>query len=509
MKVLVADDSSFVRRRIREELEAGGYEILEAEDGMQALEILMNETPDLITLDVEMPNMTGYETCLAIRKMMEEEGRNEDLPIVFVTTNDTIEGREQGFIAGATEFVTKSSKKGELLKAVNRYLKPGTEWTGLTALIVDDSKSARFLTVQVLKKDGINFIEAESGEEGLEILKERRDEISLVITDYAMLGMNGVEFCQAIRNDLKMTDLAIIFLTGVSEKSSVLNIFKAGASDYIVKPFVKEELLSRIKMHAEAKLLNQKLNQKILELEKIDKQKDNLLGVITHDLRAPLNGILGFVDILREMNEEEYEHKENEQHDFLKQIQKSGSFLLELINDLLELNSLHTKTVTTNTYYPSLNINDIIKESILHTKNLAKQKDISLGFKNDLPEDTKIKGSKNSLIRVFNNLLTNATKFTPEGGIINVSILESQKEILIEVDDNGVGIPHDLVPKIFDRFTRITNYGTAGERGTGLGLKITKEIIEQHNGVIKIIEKQEAGAKIHVLLPHAKNASLG
>lgn len=285
MKILVVDDSSMIRKIIRKELEDGGYDVIEAKDGLEAItQAAVPSPPDLITLDVKMPKLDGFETC---RKLTEEQYahfftnfKDGKIPIIFVTANDTIEDRKQGFELGATDFVTKPFEKGELLTAVNKILKPVKTSQKLIALVVDDTALARKIVSESLAREGLDVIEAEDGIQAFEIIKKQMSKIDIVITDMMMPRMNGVELTEKIRNELNLADLPVIFLTAMDNQSSLLKIFKAGATDHIVKPFAKEELIARVNVHLEKGQLNKRLRKMVKELHAALEEVKTLGGMI-------------------------------------------------------------------------------------------------------------------------------------------------------------------------------------------------------------------------------------
>lgn len=255
MKVLIVDDERVSRAMFKRELQKGGYEILEASDGFQALHLIHNHQIDLVTLDIDMPDMDGYQVCSWLRgeqfnRQIHEQEKNY-LPIIFLTADTSKESRLKGFRAGATDFVIKGFKPGELLASVNRFLKPGNVLKGLTALLVDDSQLVRELVTKMLLEQSMTVIPAVNGKEGYEILEREHDRIDLVITDLEMPIMNGDIFCRKIRQDLNLRELPVIFLTAVPDRRVLIDLFKAGANDYLVKPFVKEELIARLRVMRE------------------------------------------------------------------------------------------------------------------------------------------------------------------------------------------------------------------------------------------------------------------
>ncbi len=155
-KILVVDDSMTMRKIISDELKAGGFEIIEAEDGAKALlQIANNNIPDLITLDIDMPILDGFSTC---QKLQEEDytrffvhSDNQRVPIIFVTAKDNLTDRMKGFDLGAANFITKPFARGEILAAAKKILYPETHLKNLTVLVADDSATAR-MVVKLLQR---------------------------------------------------------------------------------------------------------------------------------------------------------------------------------------------------------------------------------------------------------------------------------------------------------------------------------------------------------------------
>lgn len=272
-RILVVDDSKTIRMRLREELEEGGYVVSEAANGLEALIRATSEPiPDLITLDIEMPKMDGFATC---RKLREERyarffsrTRDSQLPVVFITGNDNLEDRKKGFELGAVDFISKPFEKGEVLKTVDKILQRTRSAKGITALVADDSRIARRVACACLSREGIEVIEAENGEQALAIIADKRQQIDVVLSDLVMPGMDGKTLCTKIRQELSLVDIPVIFLTAVTELPELIELFKAGGSDYLVKPFAKEELLARVTVHIERNRTQAELRRKIEELKK-------------------------------------------------------------------------------------------------------------------------------------------------------------------------------------------------------------------------------------------------
>jgi two-component system cell cycle response regulator len=277
---MVVDDSAAIRLIIRKELEEGGYRVIEAADGMQALAKAAEYAPvDLITLDIEMPKMDGFTT---FSKFQDEhyvnfikDQKKSGIPVIFVTANDTIEDRQKGFYLGAADFITKPFAKGEIIGAVNKILKHETQLKGMTVLVAEDSAVARKLIVSCLEQEGLSVIETQDGKKAFDLFADKRKAIDLILTDLEMPEMDGIDLCRKIRRELKIADMPIIFLTAVADREKILEVFKAGATDYLVKPFVKEELIARITVQLERTQLTKRLANTVKELSYAKEEADN------------------------------------------------------------------------------------------------------------------------------------------------------------------------------------------------------------------------------------------
>ncbi len=284
-RILVVDDSQTVRMKIRRELEAGGYEVTEARDGLEALVRIGSGPPfDLITLDIEMPRMNGFDTCRRLRSPryagFVDDNRKGDVPIIFITGNDTVEDRKTGFELGAVEFLSKPFSDGEILATINKILHVQDVSQRALALVADDSAVARKVASRSLSMEGIHVIEVEDGQQAYDVISQKKYELDIVITDLIMPRMNGMQLCTSIRGELAMPDIPIIVLTGVPDLSEILKVFKAGATDYLVKPYAKEELLARVNVHIERSRIYRELREKIHLLEDANKKIEVLT---THD----------------------------------------------------------------------------------------------------------------------------------------------------------------------------------------------------------------------------------
>jgi two-component system cell cycle response regulator len=253
--IMVVDDSSTIRKIIQRELSKADYEVMLAKSGMEAIAMLewADTLPDMITLDIDMPKMNGFEVCEKIRDAIEggdeHKQRIAKVPIVFVSANDTIENRQRGYELGVIDFISKPFTSGKILNTINNILNAQEQFPDMTALIVEDSPFIRRIVRNILARHGLKIHEVASGEEALEVVKSENFKIDIVITDYIMPGMSGEDLCRTLRSLEPLEQVPIFFISSVESKESILGFFKVGANDYLPKPFTEEEFRSRILTH--------------------------------------------------------------------------------------------------------------------------------------------------------------------------------------------------------------------------------------------------------------------
>lgn len=283
--ILVVDDSSTIRKIIDRELSQAGYEVQLANNGMEALAMLewSNTLPALITLDIDMPRMNGLEVCQTIRKAAQsgnsKKKRIADIPIIFVSANDTVDNREKGYELGVIDFISKPFAPGKMLATVNNILNVREQFSDMTALIVEDSLSARQIVSTILSRHGLTLHEAADGKEALDILAKLAHGVDIIITDYIMPGISGDELCRQLRTMKALEQVPIFFISSIETKEAILGFFKSGASDYLPKPFTDEEFRARVLTH----LRNRKY---VKELQRLNQQlsyqadHDGLTGLL-------------------------------------------------------------------------------------------------------------------------------------------------------------------------------------------------------------------------------------
>ena len=322
--VLTVDDSATIRNIIKTELNTVGYEVLTAKNGIEALSIIewSEKLPDLITLDIDMPVMGGFEVCEKLQALKDDPLPKKQaaarIPILFVSANDSLENRRRGFRLEIIDFIAKPFPKGDIIRAVNKVLRPDLEFRGMYALVVEDSDRARRVISNILRRKGLEVVEAKNGLQALEIIDQQNATFDLVTIDQTMPEMCGDEFCSILRQRKDMAQVPKFFVSADNDRESTLQFFKSGATDYLCKPFIDEEFQARVDIHLRAR-------KYVRELERLNEKlrfisiRDPLTGLYNRAYfqerleqryaharksNAPLSAILFDIDHFKNINDE-------------------------------------------------------------------------------------------------------------------------------------------------------------------------------------------------------------
>jgi len=245
--------------------------------------------------------------------------------------------------------------------------------------------------------------------------------------------------------------------------------------------------------------LNKKNEEKVLKttnaLKTLNDSKDKFISIVSHDLRTPFSSILGFTDLLLTDND----LSEDKQKQYIGFIQESAQNMLKLVNSILDWTRLQTGRI--EYVAERLDVQTVVNNSIQMLSGNAIKKQIKLY--STIEHEVFVHGDRNLLLQVFNNLISNAIKFTQEGGEVFISAepLVDKKVIQFSVNDSGVGISDNDIDKLFSVDSKHTTVGTKGEKGSGLGLSLVKEIISMHGGEIYVESVANTGTSFIFTIP--------
>ena len=353
-------------------------------------------------------------------------------------------------------------------------------------LVVDDSPDNVFLIQTILEEEGYDILTAENGLSALAQIEESPPK--LVLLDVMMPGMDGFEVTQRIRQNSKLPFIPILLITAY-DQPSVAQGLDMGADDFIRKPVEVDELLARVRS-----LL--RLKHSVDERDQIARQREDFVSRLTHDLRTPLVAADRMLILFQQGALGELAPTMNEAVDTMI---RSNKNLLQMVNTLLEVYRFEAGRKTL-TFLP-VDIHDVLVEVAKELTPLAQDKGLPLELQLEKQQQpSKILGDRLELHRVFTNLVGNALKFTDTGSVtIRLSPDDRQPAsgIKIEIEDTGQGISDEDRATLFERFRQ----GSHKRSGSGLGLYLSRRIVEAHKGSIEVQSELGKGSVFIVRLP--------
>lgn len=359
-----------------------------------------------------------------------------------------------------------------------------------TILLVDDNNDMRNYINKLL----VPYCNVQTATDGKVALHKIQNGIpDLILSDIMMPNMNGFELLKAIRTNKSTEAIPFILISARAGEEAKVEGLEARADDYLVKPFSTRELLARIKTNL---ALHRTRNKLTTELSNLSKFKSQFISNMSHELRTPLNAILGYSKMMEMGIMDSAEHRQSA----IRNIIVAGQHLLDLINDILDLSQIEAGKFMLNLEWIDIRTFVDKVHSLLH--DLAFKKKVRLQFSCQ-PSLKWIKADPLRLKQILINLINNAIKFNTIDGQVEVKFYQSQDNLWIacQVKDTGTGIPEDKLDKLFVEFYRAGITSAHNQEGTGLGLALTKRLVELHGGSISVASTVNVGTTITFNLP--------
>ena len=377
-------------------------------------------------------------------------------------------------------------------------------------IVVEDEKGARATLCGILEDAGYNVIGLERGTDAFEAIRE--GVFDVIITDIRLPDVGGMEILELAKEI--NPDAAVIVMTGYASVETAVDAVNQGAYAYFVKPVNPEEIKTAVanalrqqRLLRENKKLVENLQQsnKLLyeaneELKKATQAKSEFLAHMSHELRTPLNVIIGFSELLLD----EIPGKINAaQKQNLGDILNGGKNLLNLINEILDISKIEAGRMELTFRNLSLsNLIDSLGNEMMPIL-APRGQTLEIGVEEGLP---LVRADRAKIRQVLLNLLSNAMKFTPDGGKLKVEAVRNGSRVQVSVSDNGIGINKEDQEKVFEEFCQLESPLSEDKSGTGLGLTIARQIIDRHGGRIWVESEYGKGSCFNFTLPVVKSA---
>jgi len=369
--------------------------------------------------------------------------------------------------------------------------KPTTAQKPPNILMVDDTPANLALLSDMLKGRGYTVRAAVSGK--LALLAARSTPPDLILLDISMPEMNGYEVCRRLKEDEQLKDIPVVFLSALSETLDIVSAFAAGGVDYITKPFQLAEVEARVDTHLELRRQKRLVQEALDELREVETLRDGLVHMIVHDLRSPLTGIYAYLELIKETAPGVLTAK---LRGYIDDALKSAQQMVGIVSDILDTSRLEAGQLKPAQEY--FELEGSVDESIAGLAALSGTRKISF-VRSERP--AIVRADKGLVLRVIQNLLANALKFTPEGGLISVSVTGAGGSLRLSFSDNGPGIAPEYREKIFKKFAQVELPAGRQKYSTGLGLAFCKLAVEAHGGRIGVDSVEGKGSTFWFELP--------
>ena len=362
-------------------------------------------------------------------------------------------------------------------------------------LIVDDVVSNVLLLKILLTNEKFQVCTANNGTSCIEMT--RKEHPDLILLDVMMPDMNGFDTATILKKDDSTKDIPIIFLTALNTPQDLVHGFQVGASDFLTKPFNKEELVMRVTQQISlvaAKRLIEKQNE---ELRATLSNRDKMYSVIAHDLRSPMASIRMVLNLV--VASASPETVGAELYTLLDQANRESEEVHDLLDNLLKWTKSQTGRLTV--VKQELDLSDIIPGVVEIFETIAQTKRIKLDYQ-PTGGALKVEADNDMMKTVVRNFLSNAIKFSPEDSTIEIIMAQEGDFAKVSVRDHGVGIAADRLESIFHKGE--TTYGTGGEEGSGLGLQLCQDFARKNGGDCTVESVEGEGSTFSVLIPLIK-----
>jgi two-component system phosphate regulon sensor histidine kinase PhoR len=494
VQILVIDDEQIMREGCSRILSKDAWAVICAENGTKGLEEIKahSEKIDVILLDLMMPGMSGMEVLDHVRTI------DPNLLVIVITGYATVESAVEAMKKGAYDFIPKPFTPDQLRIVVRRALEKRALQKEAEFLRKEREKSLRDIATEKSKiKTIINCM-------GDGVLVCDRDSC-VVLSNPAASRMLKISEGSLLGNFLPQCNLPSELANIIQESLTTTDKNYTSVSQELSSGESGENFLrahtAPVRNDLGETLGSVTVLQDVSHLKELDKMKSEFIAMVAHELRAPLAAVEQQLTVILNKMAGEVTTK---QEQLLSRAKERTKGLLTLIKDLLDLSKIEAGMMVH--YKEPLRLKEVVQKVVDLMQTEADAKKLDLRFSAP-PELSLISADRNSMEGIFTNLISNAIKYTPEGGKIWITLSEDAGFVQATVADTGIGIKKEDLSRIFDKFYRVKTVETRRIVGTGLGLSIVKSIVDAHLGSISVESEEGGGTTFTVLLPKESSST--
>jgi PAS domain S-box-containing protein len=501
-KILIVDDEADIALILKLQLEDAGYLTERARDGVEALDMLGRKRYDLMLLDIKMPRMDGLQV---LERVMDDQ---VDVAVVMMTAHGSEDIAVDAMKHGAVDYISKPFSTDDLLKRVGRAIEfARTRRENLRLQRQLDREREKMAAVLRGMPDLLLAVDAD----GRVMTVNGKAEM--------VLGKSSGDILGKTVNEILNTDIPserlpcqLVRQTGEACLDAEYTLHVAGHAIPVLSsatPLVSSDG----KLDGSVEIIRD-----ISALKALEREKEDFVSMLSHDLKSPITAIVGSLDLVREGR---LGQVNAEQQEYLESAVESCAEMVEMIDTLLDIHKFDAGKMILA--IKQEDPQTLIQRTVSRYRSMARRAGMHLAVTGgkELPQ---IAVDRTKVVRLLNNLLSNAFKFTPEGGEVELLLevvpdvarirgripaltyraeeLPATGEYLqITVRDNGVGIPADALGTIFDRFVQAKNRKAGKTKGTGLGLAFCRKVMDAHHGFIWVESVEGKGSCFFLLFP--------
>ena len=374
---------------------------------------------------------------------------------------------------------------------------PALVSTGGQVLVVDDEDRNRELLRDLLEAHGFSVDEVADGQAALDRVAARPPHV--ILLDIMMPGLDGFEVCRRLKADARSAAIPVLLVTALNERDERLLGIDVGATDFLSKPVDTRDLLLRTRNAVQMKRLYDQVQTDLRRQQDLERQRDELMHMIIHDMRSPLQGMLSSLEVLQLISGPSLTR---EAHGFLENAVGATQVLTDLVGSVLDVNRMESGQMPL--HRESVNLSEVASESarslggLLHGRSFGVEVPPAVGTPNSDAAHNR---------RVLTNLIGNAVRYSPPATPIRVVAVREPAGVRVEVVDQGVGIDAAQQARIFEKFAQVDR----GRKGhsSGIGLTFCKLAVEAHGGSLGVRSTPGQGSTFWFTLPDGPAAAGG